>query len=655
MDGLALAELKKESGPRPQVEQAGREIRDVLAGHLNDSNLFSSRDRQIRQLVSAELLAATSEEDGEIQQRARSLFIEHGYFDELAHDLRSASTVRERVVAAGRLGRIGTSAAIKHLIAALFDSDGEVREAAAAALRQIEPGRLGEPEIGPTTNSRLEDIASRLRTDVDRNKSGSADDFERLLQEENTLRQALTKLEEQLLEVTTARTQAARELQVSAERAVAFDGEATVLRQEENKFRKYAEAAEARCLAERERNSASQKQTTLLEEEMTRLRVEAGKLKRELLEIEQTRSHLTIARRSEAENARLRAEEDYDSELALLKREEEALRNSCRDLALRRASVERARTAIETKIDSQRHAEIEQRIRREIEGIAEAETESQRRIEQAEAQRQAAKKSLQIAAEKAARFEEEARLRRAEEEHALEELQRLRQSVAAEVEARAKQSLKIRREIEQLRKIDEGDRQSIKEEPHLFVSETDLQLSPDYGDYSREAVPPEIIKKLQSGQSGLRAEALADLARLQTKDGLELIADCLDDPSPDVRNAAALALRQLEPETVVTFTRVFEEATSIRRRNLGAAMADSGLAADLIRSLTGSSREQTHNALCLLFLMAKSGEVEPLVQAIEEEKSLEVRRAAIRLLTLSGQSDAAHAAVKRRLNSNKEQ
>ena len=93
------------------------------------------------------------------------------------------------------------------------------------------------------------------------------------------------------------------------------------------------------------------------------------------------------------------------------------------------------------------------------------------------------------------------------------------------------------------------------------------------------------------------------------------------------------------------------EGSEQRRRNIGRALAESGLASQAVNRLSGGTREDTYNSLCLLFLMAKTGEVETLAQAIEEHKDLEVRRAAIRLLTLSGQADIADAAVKRRLNS----
>jgi hypothetical protein len=46
-----------------------------------------------------------------------------------------------------------------------------------------------------------------------------------------------------------------------------------------------------------------------------------------------------------------------------------------------------------------------------------------------------------------------------------------------------------------------------------------------------------------------------------------------------------------------------------------------------------------YEALALLFLMAKAGEVRPLMATIEENQNLEVRLAVVNLLSLSGRPD----------------
>jgi hypothetical protein len=53
--------------------------------------------------------------------------------------------------------------------------------------------------------------------------------------------------------------------------------------------------------------------------------------------------------------------------------------------------------------------------------------------------------------------------------------------------------------------------------------------------------------------------------------------------------------------------------------------------------------------LKLLSLIAKAGETQPLVKTIEEHSSLDIRRAAVKLLAMSGHPEIATTAVKRRL------
>jgi hypothetical protein len=116
-----------------------------------------------------------------------------------------------------------------------------------------------------------------------------------------------------------------------------------------------------------------------------------------------------------------------------------------------------------------------------------------------------------------------------------------------------------------------------------------------------------------------------------------------DDESTEVRNAAAHALYDMQPDRAASFARALREASPERRRRIGAALASSGLATNAINNLTGESRENTYDAFSLLFLMAKAGEVQPLMQAIEEHTNVEVRLAVIKLLALSGQSEIVPA------------
>jgi HEAT repeat protein len=163
-------------------------------------------------------------------------------------------------------------------------------------------------------------------------------------------------------------------------------------------------------------------------------------------------------------------------------------------------------------------------------------------------------------------------------------------------------------------------------------------------------VPAAIVAGLTSVLPEERVEALARLTQSDAKTKVKLIVNYFADVSPDVRNAAARALYELDPDhSAEPFGRAIEESSAEQGRNIGAALAASGVAGRAIEDLGGESREDAYNSLCLLFAMAKTGEIRPLIKAIEGHPSGEVRRAAVRLLTLNGQSEVAAEAAKRRL------
>ena len=156
-------------------------------------------------------------------------------------------------------------------------------------------------------------------------------------------------------------------------------------------------------------------------------------------------------------------------------------------------------------------------------------------------------------------------------------------------------------------------------------------------------IPSDVLKGPNSSEASEREAALAEIARLGGDEAFRSISRAFDDASEQVRNAAARALFYLQPDRAATFTRVLREGSTERRRKIGHALAASGLASTAIANLTGESREKTYDAFSLLFLMAKAGEVHPLVQAIEDYPNVEVRIAVVKLLALSGQPEIVPA------------
>ena len=152
-----------------------------------------------------------------------------------------------------------------------------------------------------------------------------------------------------------------------------------------------------------------------------------------------------------------------------------------------------------------------------------------------------------------------------------------------------------------------------------------------------------VLERLNSDSSSERAAALADLTEIDAEDSFNIITKSLDDPAVEVRNAAARALYDFRSDRTASFTRALREASPERRRKIGAAIAGSGLATEAINNLAGEGRETTFDAYSLLFLMAKAGEVQPLLQAISRHPNVDVRLTTVKLLALSNQSQVLPA------------
>jgi HEAT repeat protein len=179
--------------------------------------------------------------------------------------------------------------------------------------------------------------------------------------------------------------------------------------------------------------------------------------------------------------------------------------------------------------------------------------------------------------------------------------------------------------------------QAPAEQEHAPVSDVREKGLAPIDEFS--TVPASLQHRLASHEPSERAAAVVELSHVDTDEAFQHICSAFDDESKDVRGAAARALFELRTDRAESFTRALREATPERRREIGAAISSSGLAAESISQLTGESREKTYEAFSLLFLMAKAGEVQPLVRAIEGHPNNEVRLAVVKLLALSGQKE----------------
>jgi HEAT repeat protein len=532
-----------------------------------------------------------------------------------------------------------------------------------------------------------------------------ADDEARFRLEAERRRQTAEELVRERVKIETARAEAADAAQlleakrVRQEAAEQHQAELERLRRDEETLRSAFEKVAHRRAEVETARARAEKEAELLVEARARMRTaeEArNQAEAERLQIESEINERLAAERRQLEETRRRGIEEQQrlKEETLRVAEEEETR-------LKELAELRQRSEAESK----QRAEKEQQLITQLESLRIAGAEARKRIEEAEMRKHTSDEAYKLAAEKLQRIEAEAHARSIEEEQMLARLETQRRSVAVEAQARSEQEKRIKEEIDMFHRLEQEERPRLEAailrrsevearfrqlreryemeqqalasaeqfsasesselpetagasfdsmpmaavfEPLTEIDTADLAASKSGAEIRTDEVPTAIATYLSSIDPYKRAAAVAELGRSGSKEAFNIIASSFDDSSPHVRNAAARALRKLEPaRTVDLFNRALEEGSAERRQKIGSAIAASGVAAEAIDNLVSESREETYNSLSILFVMAKTGEVQPLVKAIEEHENDEVRRAVVKLLNLSGQAEIADAALQR--------
>jgi HEAT repeats len=160
-----------------RIAGVAEQVKHVLSGEDYDQTVIASADPATRQLVGAELLSALAGRDETRRDRARDVFMNHGYFDDATRSLRIADSPSERAAAARRLSFVHEPEATPHLTAALEDSAPEVRRAAVEALLD----QRDASAVGPLKNlMRVENSRSvphsLIRRAIDACSTGSSEE-----------------------------------------------------------------------------------------------------------------------------------------------------------------------------------------------------------------------------------------------------------------------------------------------------------------------------------------------------------------------------------------------------------------------------------------------------------------------------------------------
>ena len=652
----AVAEIEPAFAPDPERVQA--ETRTLLEGGAYDRSVISTRDAVARQMIAAELLSALAGRNPQRRERAGTVFVEQGYFDETARDLREADAPAERAAAARSLALLGDRVATPHLIAALEDQNLDVRRAAVEALGSLRDPAAVEPLeilLERERNERNRIPPRVIRNAVETCREAAYDvvaappapPFEPA-SESAPVSEAAAEPEAVADPEVVAEPEAARPAEVASHEAAEesahsiapFVGEAE---------QEHALAAGPVAEADAETSHAVEPVAAVdarADEEETTLVAEAPAPKQEfdtfVADLTDELNAVADAQNLETAVAEPQAVTGTDlqpfveTDEYAVEVSEPAAAQAAEEVALEPFRETGAESAQATLFDVDEGAAEE--TTREIAPLHTAAT---------------AEPAAQPSADKAAGewFDFDMQELREKPSAAAEEPPAAAPQAPAEnvFETSSGETLSSHAES------DAGtDAKAVTPEPsYVADAETFESHAPErevaapassaekgvapFDEFS--TVPASIQQRLSSSDPEERAAAIVELSRVDTDEAFHQICAGFDDDSKEVRGAAARALFGLRADRAESFTRALREATPERRRQIGAALSSSGLAGEAISQLTGESREKTYEAFSLLFLMAKAGEVAPLVRAIEGHPNNEVRLAVVKLLALSGQKE----------------
>jgi len=150
-----------------------------------------------------------------------------------------------------------------------------------------------------------------------------------------------------------------------------------------------------------------------------------------------------------------------------------------------------------------------------------------------------------------------------------------------------------------------------------------------------------ILRRAAAELAQRRVASMATAPPLARNSSFNRFVEALGYSSEENRNAAVRTLYDTNPERAASFFNLaLRESSPESRRKLGAALIGSGLVSDAIKSLVGDGDKDSYGALSLLFLAAKAGEIQPLVRAIENHPSIELRQKLVGLLASTSAAES---------------
>jgi HEAT repeat protein len=151
-------------------------------------------------------------------------------------------------------------------------------------------------------------------------------------------------------------------------------------------------------------------------------------------------------------------------------------------------------------------------------------------------------------------------------------------------------------------------------------------------------------------EATVRGAAVTSLGEIEHESVFAPVIMAFSDEAREVRAAAARSLSRMSFDRGEAYVRLIETANAETLRKVAQSCTKAGMVTQAIDRLISEDRRLAYEAFSLLSLLAKSGETEPLADAISNHPEVNVRLALVRLIGTSRHPEAAtmlrHLAVR---------
>lgn len=146
---------------------------------------------------------------------------------------------------------------------------------------------------------------------------------------------------------------------------------------------------------------------------------------------------------------------------------------------------------------------------------------------------------------------------------------------------------------------------------------------------------------LHDADSSVRSAAVTALGSIDHESVFAPVLIALADDTREVRAAAARTLSGLHFDRAAAYTRVMQTADNNTLHDFAKACVKTGIVGQAADWLGSEDRRHAHEAASLFSMLAKAGELEPIVDLVKTHKDNQVRLAAVRALQAADPVQAA--------------